>query len=81
LLPEDIGKCKIAVGVRQSLRAVLRGQADSVFVADDAAPVLKKELLENCMKNNVPVHTIDTMENLGNYAGIQVGAVACVLLR
>lgn len=81
LLSDEISRHAVVVGVKQTLRAVRRNQAESVFIASDAAPQLSEELLKECKDNNVPVHTIDTMKNLGNYAGIEVKAVACALLR
>ena len=81
MLADEFSKHSVVVGVKQSLRAVRKNQAESVFVAADAAPQLSEILLKECADYNVPVHTIDTMKNLGNYAGIEVKAVACALLR
>ena len=81
LLTDEFSRHDVVVGVKQTLRAVRKNQAESVFIASDAAPQLSEQLVKECGENNVPVHTIDTMKNLGSYAGIEVKAVACALLR
>ncbi len=81
MLPEDIRECKIVVGKKQTLRALQRGLASFVFVADDAAPALTEPIVAWCRENNVPVHRVDTMKDLGEYAGIDVKAVACAVLN
>ncbi len=80
MLPEDIRKCKIVVGKRQTLRALVRGEVSFVFIADDAAPTLTEPIVASCKENSVPVHRVDTMKTLGEYAGIEVNAVACAVL-
>ena len=81
MLPEDIRKCKIVVGKKQTLRALQREEASFVFVADDAAPALTEPIVAWCKENNVPIHRVGSMKELGEYAGIDVKAVACAVLN
>jgi len=68
------------VGAKQSRRAIREGLARQVFLASDAAPVLTGPLLLLCRQAAVPVYTGCTMRELGQAAGIQVGASVVTLL-
>lgn len=68
------------VGAKQSRRAIQEGLAREVFLASDAAPALTAPLLRLCRQAAVPVCTSHTMRDLGQAAGIQVGASVVTLL-
>ena len=68
-------------GVKQSGRAVRSGLARQVFLACDADPALTAPLLELCRQQGVPVTVRYSMEQLGQAAGIQVGAAVVALLE
>ncbi len=69
------------IGAKQSSRAVRSGLARQVFLASDADPRLTAPLLELCRQSNVPVTVDRSMRQLGQAAGIQVGAAVVTLLR
>ena len=71
---------KKVVGAKQSRRAIREGLARQVFLACDAAPGLTAPLLRLCRQKSVPVSTDRTMRELGQAAGIQVGASVVTLL-
>lgn len=68
------------IGVKQSRRAIREGRARQAFLACDADPVLTEPLLVQCREKTVPVDRGCTMRELGQAAGIQVGAAVVVLL-
>lgn len=68
------------VGVKQSRKAVQRGEALLVFLALDADPQVTEPVLQLCKSAKVPVETVDHMKDLGTACGIALGcAVAAVL--
>lgn len=69
-----------AVGTKQALKAVNRGAAGAVYIAQDAEPRVVQALLASCRENQVPVHYVDSMAELGRACGIKVGAAAAALL-
>ena len=68
-------------GVKQSGRAIRSGAARQVFLAYDADPALTAPLLELCRQQGVPAAIRYSMEELGQAAGIQVGATVVALLE
>ena len=69
------------IGVKQSRRAVRDGLALRVFLAADADPALTAPLAEQCRSQGIPVEAGCTMRELGQAAGIQVGAAVVTLLK
>ncbi|MCQ2454073.1 MAG: ribosomal L7Ae/L30e/S12e/Gadd45 family protein [Clostridia bacterium] len=70
---------RVAAGLRQTLRAVSSGKARRVWVADDAAERIVKEVLEACEKNRVPVQRGVSMEKLGRMCRLSVPCAAAAL--
>ena len=69
-----------ARGAKQSRRAIRDGLAKDAFLASDADPELTGPLYAMCRRGNIPVTTQYTMRELGQAAGIQVGAAVAALL-
>ena len=69
------------IGIKQVAKAVKRGNAQEVFVADDAEAKVIDPLKELCQEQNVPVSTAATMQELGQACGIEVGAAAAAVLK
>ena len=67
-------------GVKQSRRAVRDGLAKTVFLARDADPAVIEPIRTFCLENHVPVIDQFAMRELGQAAGIQVGAAVVTLL-
>ena len=80
MLSELRAKEKV-IGVKQSRRAIRDGLARQVFLAPDADPALTGPLAEQCRSHGIPVETGRTMRELGQAAGIQVGAAVVTLLN
>lgn len=71
----------MVVGVKQSRRAIQNGHARQVFLAQDADPGLTEPLKLQCMTLGIPVTSCCSMLELGEAAGIQVGAAVVALLK
>lgn len=69
------------IGVKQCRRAVRDGSAKLVFLAADADPALTAPMEEECLRKSIPVAAQFTMRELGQAAGIQVGAAMVALLK
>ncbi|NLW17538.1 MAG: 50S ribosomal protein L7Ae-like protein [Firmicutes bacterium] len=69
------------VGLKQTMKAVRRGQAEIVFMARDAEPHVLRDLQKLCEELAVPIEWVASMDELGTAAGIQVGSASAALLR
>lgn len=68
-------------GIKQSKRAIAAGNAETALIAADADSHVTEPIVTLCTDNNVPIERVDTMEELGHAAGIDVGCAVVVLLR
>lgn len=67
-------------GIKQAKTAITRGEADRVYLADDADFMLKDEIVELCAKAGIEPITGISLKELGRACGIEVPcAVAAVL--
>jgi large subunit ribosomal protein L7Ae len=68
-------------GANEVTKAVEKGKAAMVVIADDASP---KEIVMHipllCKEKGIPCHTVATREELGAAAGIKVGTVAVAII-
>ncbi|MDE6879733.1 MAG: ribosomal L7Ae/L30e/S12e/Gadd45 family protein [Oscillospiraceae bacterium] len=80
MLKELRAKEKVT-GMKQAGRAIQAGLARQVFLACDADPALTGPLLALCRQRDIPVCSQYAMGELGQAAGIQVGAAVVVLLE
>ena len=67
-------------GLKQTVRAVKRGEAKRVYVARDADPMMLETLRTLCEERGVPMEEGHSMRDLGNAAGIAVGAAAIAVI-
>lgn len=64
------------VGIKQVLKAVKEGEVQKVYIGEDAEEHILTELLKTCSDNNIEIIKIKTMAELGDLAGIDIGASA-----
>ena len=69
------------VGVKQSRKAVQRGEARLVFLAEDADPQVTEPMQALCDQAQVPVELIPKMRELGAACGIRLGCAVAALLK
>ncbi len=77
----ELSQAAKVVGVKQSQKVIREGKAKAVFVADDAEQRVIRPIRELCDEMNVPLSEIPTMTELGDAAGIDVGAAVVTLLE
>jgi large subunit ribosomal protein L7A len=70
-----------AVGTNQTAKAISRGQARVVFVAQDADRRVTEPLLRVARERGMEVVEVPSMAALGRACGIAVGAAAAAILE
>ena len=78
---KELASAPRVVGVKQSLAALRGGKAAMVFCASDADPALLGKVEELCTQQSVPIVRGATMAQLGQAAGISVGAAVAAVLK
>ena len=74
-------KVSKVIGIKQSLKAVEKGNALKVYLAENADSRLILPLRQVCEARAVSVVDGYTMEELGSACGIDVGAAAVAILK
>ena len=64
------------VGVKEVLKAVENNEVKIVYVGDDAEVEVTKKLIELCNEKGIKIKHIETMEELGRLAKIDVKSAA-----
>jgi large subunit ribosomal protein L7A len=72
---------KKTVGLKQTRKAIVDGLAGTVFLARDAELRLMQPVTALCEENGVPVSWVETMDELGQACGIEVGAAMAAILK
>jgi large subunit ribosomal protein L7A len=71
---------KKTVGAKQTMKAIERGQAKAVYVAQNAERYVIEPIIQLSSLKDIPVIQVDTMQSLGKACQIEVGcAVAAIL--
>jgi large subunit ribosomal protein L7A len=80
---EDLNFKKVqkVIGIKQCVKAAVKGVARAIYVADDADSRLVLPLQQICLEQNISVIGGYTMEELGSACGIDVGAAAIAILK
>jgi large subunit ribosomal protein L7A len=68
------------IGIRQTLKAVERGQAARVLLAVDAEQNVLRDIVRICEEKKIPLDYAESMTALGKACGIEVGAAAVALI-
>ena len=71
---EELKAGSRVVGAKQTRRALKDGRAKRVYMAKDADPRLLQPLVQEAVRQRVPLIQVDTMRQLGEACGIAVGA-------
>ena len=81
-MPERLKKRAMrVVGVRQVLRGLRENALADVFLALDAAPHLRGQIMEAPRDAGVPVHTVATMEELARLCRVDVPSAAAGVIK
>ena len=71
---------KRVVGNKQTAKAIQKGTAKTVYIADADVRVVQP-LLDACAEARVNVEKVATMQELGKACGIHVGAATAAILK
>lgn len=77
---DSLGSSHKAVGSKQVKKAIAKGLAIKVFIAEDAEHHVTRPIIELCQENGIEMELVDSMEKLGKASGITVGSAAVALL-
>ncbi len=69
------------IGTKQTLKAIQKGQAKLVFVAQDADDKVIREVVRGCEEKSIPVVRVESMAALGKACGIEVGAASAAIVE
>ena len=78
---EELRSSEKVIGAKQSRRAIRDGLAQRVFLGCDADPALTEPLASQCEAAGIPVSPEFSMKELGQAAGIHVGAAVVTVLK
>lgn len=77
---DNLRHAKKAVGSKQVKKAVQKGLATKVYIAEDAEHHVTKPIIELCQEKGVEIQYVKTMEELGKACGIAVGSASAAIL-
>lgn len=69
------------IGTKQTIRALDKGIAHTLFVAKDAQKQVVIRVLELAEHQEIPIVYVDTMEELGNACNIEVKTATVALIN
>lgn len=77
----EIGACPMVAGAKQIRKAIQSGTAKKVYLACNADPAITQPIEALCRQNGVSYAWVKTMKDLGDAAGIEVGAAAAAAVE
>lgn len=72
---------KILIGKKQTLRALLKNEAEKVYISKDADFHVTEPIVAVCVDQGVEIIYFDNMKDLGAACGIDVNAAAAAVLK
>ena len=72
---------KMVVGAKQLRKALQNGKARRVYLAQNADPAITEPLMALCREACVSYAWVRSMKDLGEAAGIEVGAAAAAAVN
>jgi len=72
---------KKSVGTKQTMKAIQKGLAVKVLIAEDAESHVVAPLYELCGEKNLEVIKVESMAALGKACGIDVGTASVAILK
>ena len=77
---DELKTAKKVVGIKQLRKALAAGKAKTVFIAEDADPLLTEPIVRRCRESDVTVVFVATMQQLGAACSIPVPAAAAAMI-
>jgi len=69
------------VGIKQTVKAIERGKAKVVYVAQNAERQVLEPVLRLCAAKDIPVVQVDSMSTLGKACRIEVGCASAAIVE
>ena len=76
----DLTSNKVIVGSKQLKKALNRGVARYVYLAENADPAITGPIEDLCRLKNIHCTWVRSMDDLGRACGIEVGAAAAAVV-
>ena len=76
----DATRQKVVVGSKQLRKALEKGCAECVYLAENADPAVTEPIEAHCLAANIQITWVRTMAELGSACGIEVGAAAAAVI-
>ena len=80
-LPSDLTGGRIVVGAKQLRKALGKGIARRVYLAENADPAITEPLAALCESCSVEFSWVRSMAELGKACGIEVGAATAAVVE
>ncbi len=77
----SLRKYRVLVGAKQIRKALDKGIALFVFLAENADPALTDPIAEKCKLHHIPCTWVSSMDALGKVCGIEVAAAAAAAVK
>ena len=71
----------IIIGLKQTLKAIQSDKASKVYLASDADDYIKNSVTEACGQKNLEIVYVNTMKELGEACGIDIGASTAAVIK
>ncbi len=69
------------VGLKQTVKAIKGDKTEKVYIAENADDFVKDSVLDACKNKNVQIVYLNTMKELGEACGIDIGASTAAVLK
>ncbi|MCF8012116.1 MAG: ribosomal L7Ae/L30e/S12e/Gadd45 family protein [Clostridiales bacterium] len=77
----NVSKVEIAVGIKETTKALRKDKVGLVFIAQDAEERITSPVRTSCIEKDIPIEVVDSMKRLGRACGIVVGCAVAALLE
>lgn len=78
---EDLKISQVAVGIKETHRALENQNVKCVFIASDCDEFMTQAVRELCESRQIPVISAFTKKEIGKACGIKVKAAACAVIE
>lgn len=78
---EDLKISHVAVGIKETHRALEKQNVKCVFIASDCDEFMTQLVRELCESRQIPVISAFTKKEIGRACGIKVKAAACAVIE
>ncbi|HHU62351.1 MAG: ribosomal L7Ae/L30e/S12e/Gadd45 family protein [Bacillota bacterium] len=80
-MPHRLDKSQKVVGAKQTLKAIEAGEAELVYLAQNADEHVTGPIRRECEANGIDIVEVETMTELGKACSIEVGAAVATVIK